>query len=89
MASAELERARRMHPARVRMDSLLTKVALKATEITDREHEVGQAPSEKERATCEASVAEKNWPGAHLHTQRDRELKKGGGHTDGRGGQGT
>ena len=76
-----------MHPARVRMDRLLPKVALKATKITDREHEVGQAPREKERATREASVAERNWPGAHLHTQRDRELKKGGGHTRRKRGQ--
>ena len=51
------------------------KVARKAAQIADREHEVDQAPREKERATRGVSAAEQRR--AHLQTQRDRELKVG------------
>ena len=74
-ASAEIERLARVLRAYKWTDHR-AKVPRKEAQIAEWEHEVDRARLEKERATREAGVAEKNR--VDVQTQRDRELKKGG-----------
>ena len=48
------------------------KIARKEAQIAEQDHEVDQVHREKERATREAGVAEKNW--VDVQTQRHRDL---------------
>jgi structural maintenance of chromosome 2 len=73
-ASTELERLARVLRAYKRTDH--RKKALGNAEISEWEQDIVQARRENERATRDASAAERNR--VSVQTQRDRELKKGG-----------
>jgi structural maintenance of chromosome 2 len=74
-ASAELERLARVLRAYERKDHR-AKISRKEAQIAEKEHEVGQARRDNERAVREAGVVEKNR--VDVQTQRDHELKEGG-----------
>jgi hypothetical protein len=74
-AGAELERLARMLRAHEWTDHR-AKASRKDAQIAERDRDIAQARRDKERATREAGVAEKNR--LDVQTQRDREQKKGG-----------